>query len=108
MGKRKSGRVVVYTTKPTSTDTVQIGSTVVIKDCASGDACQYTIVPSTDQVWFKTMGYRKSDYAEITKISAADGKSTISDLSELGKRLIGKHKGEEISVPSERGWELFL
>ena len=40
------------------------------------------------------MGYKTKNYTEITRTSDADGYSTISDASPLGKAIIGKRIGD--------------
>ena len=102
--KNRSGKVTTYMIKPVKprvVDTVQIGSIVIIRDCETEEKYRYEIVASTNQVRFTTMGYRKKDYAEITQVSDADGENTISDLSNLGKVLIGKKQGDIVSINIE-------
>ena len=108
--KNRSGKVTTYMIKPVKprvVDTVQIGSIVIIRDCETEEKYRYEIVASTNQVRFTTMGYRKKDYAEITQVSDADGEKTISDSSDLGKALIGRIKGDIVSINIRDEWHRF-
>ncbi len=93
---RKSG--MSYTPGKGNSPQVKVGSLVSILDCENNESMQVEIVPSYDRVRYTTMGYKKRNYVELTRTSDADGSDTVSDASPIGKAMIGKHAGEEVSV----------
>ena len=65
-----------------SSDTVIYGATVTLEDVESGETKEYTI-----------LGPDETDYV----------KGSISVFSPVGKALIGREEGDEISVEAPRG-----
>ena len=65
-----------------STDQVQIGSVVHVKDEKTGKSVKYTIVGSAE---------------------ANPGENKLSNESPVGKALVGGKRGEVVSVPVPRG-----
>lgn len=74
---------------------IKVGSLVTIKHLSTNEIKELRIVPSYDVARYKTMGYKTKNYIEYTRVSDADGVSTISDLSSIGKALLNKHVGEK-------------
>ena len=64
------------------TDVVRVGSVVHVKDEASGKSTKYTIVGSAE---------------------AAPADLKLSNESPVGKALIGRKRGEEVTVSTPRG-----
>ena len=72
----------VIDAKELSADLVRVGSLVNVKDEGSGKSMQYTIVGSTE---------------------ANPSENKLSNESPVGKALLGKKRGEIVSVPVPRG-----
>jgi transcription elongation factor GreA len=64
------------------TDVVRVGSVVHVKDDASGKSTKYTIVGSAE---------------------AAPAELKLSNESPVGKALVGRKRGEEVTVSTPRG-----
>ena len=79
-----------------NTSQVKIGSYVRLKSILDGKILEFKLISSHTEVHYKTMGYKTKNYAEVYKTSDADGSSTISDLSPLGKAILNKHSGDII------------
>jgi transcription elongation factor GreA len=77
--KLRNARVV--DTDHVSTETVAIGARVTVKDLANKKTLEYTIVGSAE--------------ADPTK-------RRLSNESPVGKALLGRKKGEKVSVPTPR------
>lgn len=80
-----------------SQEAIRIGSTVRVWDYNRKEESQYKILPSADQIRYTTMGYRTRNYAEITRVSDADGVNSVGADSPLGQALLDKTVGEEIT-----------
>ena len=72
----------VIDAKDVSTDVVQVGSVVNVKDEDSGKSLQYTIVGSTE---------------------ANPGENRLSNESPVGKALLGNKRGDVVSVTLPNG-----
>ena len=77
---------------------IDVGSIVSIQECDTGIVFFLEIIPSRNNVRYVGHGYRRSNYVKVTKTSDADGTTTISDDSPIGKQLIGKYESEEVTV----------
>ena len=82
---------------------VKIGSTVILVDIHTDEIRELTIVSSSSNIRYKTMGYKTKKYAEIVPVSDADGLYTISDISPLGRAILGKRVGDEIAFSAPEG-----
>lgn len=85
---------------------IGIGSTVTLESISDGEIIERTLISSNNEVFYKTMGYKTKNYTEITRTSDADGYSTISDASPLGKAIIGKRIGDfaEFTVKGKKAF----
>ncbi|MBR4743046.1 MAG: GreA/GreB family elongation factor [Oscillospiraceae bacterium] len=72
---------------------ILVGCTVLLLDRDTGEKTRVGILPSYDEIRYKTMGYRTKNYTEVTRVSDADGVETVSDESPLGKALLDKREG---------------
>jgi len=72
----------VIETKDLSTDVVQVGSVVHVKDEKTGKSVKYTIVGSAEA-------------------NPADAK--LSNESPVGKALLGRKRGDEVEISTPRG-----
>ncbi len=80
---------------------IKLGSIVYLLDRENDELLRLKILSSYDSVRYKTMGYKTKKYAELEKTSDADGFTSISNDSPVGKAIIGKRAGEEVSIPSD-------
>lgn len=67
----------VVNSSTTENDLVTVGSTVVVRDCSSGEVFRYTIVGSAE---------------------ADPVRNRISNESPVGKALLGQHVGDKVTV----------
>lgn len=77
---------------------IQIGSIVTLVECNSDEKFELKVLQSYHEIFYKTMGYKKKNYAEATLVSDADGVNSVSDASTLGKQLLGKCAGDSIII----------
>lgn len=82
----------------TSESQIQLGSIVSLLDCSSDERFDLKVLQSYHEIFYKTMGYKKKNYAEATLVSDADGVNSVSDASPLGKQLLGKRAGDIIII----------
>ena len=55
------------------------------------------LLPAHESTVYKTMGYKTKKYSEVLQTSDADGVTSVSVISPLGKALLGKREGEAAS-----------
>jgi transcription elongation factor GreA len=80
--EQKLRNATVVDTENLSTETVSIGARVTLKDVKSKETREYSIVGSAE----------------------ADPKARrLSNESPVGKALLGKKKGEKVTIPAPRG-----
>ena len=77
---------------------VKEGYAVTLMDCETGEIMRHKIVSSYDTARYTTMGYRKKNYVEFSRVSDADGIESISNESPLGKAIIGKQAGDVVRI----------
>ncbi len=82
-------------------DTVKIGSTVILIDSQSGEKLKKKLISGRTETRYKTMGYKTKNYSETYQTSDADGDSTISDQSPLGKAILNRRAGDTVEYEVE-------
>ncbi len=80
---------------------IKVGSLVSVLDDKSIEPIQLEIVGISHETFYKTMGYKTKNYAELIPVSSADGVNSISEISPLGSALIGKYAGDSVSITVE-------
>jgi hypothetical protein len=75
---------------------VGIGSTVKLLELDTHETSLVKLIQSHSQTRYKTMGYKTKKYAEVYQTSDADGSTTISDVSPLGKAILFKRVGDVV------------
>lgn len=75
---------------------VKVGCTVLLQDIITNKEKNLKYIPSYINTRYKTMGYKTKNYSEVTQTSDADGYSSISELSPLGKAILNKRVGDVV------------
>ena len=84
-----------------TTHRIKTGCVVTILDCETKEQLELRIVESYYDMRYKTMGYKTKNYVEEMLVSDADGINSISDVSPLGKELLGKCEGSTVTLNTE-------
>lgn len=82
---------------------IKIGDTVKLLDYYDNSEVSYTIILSHSETKYSAMGYNTTNYSHTIITSDADGISTISDESPIGKALLGRKIGDDISYNVPHG-----
>lgn len=89
--------------KSQSNNTVNIGDYITVFDYCKGDNFSFTLITTENKVVYSTMGYRNKNYAYTQLHHGGNGNETISDISPIGKAIMGKHIGDTITITGGDG-----
>lgn len=73
---------------------VRVGCTVKVQALPYGRIMILKLISSQSETQYSTMGYKTKNYSTVIHTSDADGVSTISDISPLGKAILNKRAGD--------------
>ena len=86
-----------------SKNTVKIGDYITVFDYTRGDNFSFTLITTENKTVYSTMGYRTKNYAHTELQHGGNGSETISDISPMGKAILGRRIGDTIAITGGDG-----
>lgn len=86
-----------------SKNTVKTGDYVTVFDYTRGDNFSFTLITTENKTVYSTMGYRTKNYAHTELQHGGNGSETISDISPMGKAILGRQIGDTITITGGDG-----